>query len=214
MEKTTTTKQGAEGIVPAWEPAPQGFAELRAALAEGRPAKIAGEVVSLREQSKLTFVALRSGGDLVQAVGFGPVAKGMATLAEGSWAELKGAAKADARAKGGFELSVAEIVESSISAPRPVLEGSADELWLSHPALRLRRPEVALALRLRAALLSECRRWLESKGFCEVCTPKLIGAPSESGSEVFEVKYFETKAYLAQSPQFANNPVYTQFVLH
>lgn len=29
-----------------------------------------------------------------------------------------------------------------------------------------------------------------------------MGAPSESGAELFEVKYFDRKAYLAQSPQF------------
>ena len=38
--------------------------------------------------------------------------------------------------------------------------------------------------------------------FIEIHAPKLIGAASESGSEVFEVKYFDTNAYLAQSPQF------------
>ena len=36
----------------------------------------------------------------------------------------------------------------------------------------------------------------------EIHTPKLQGTASESGSEVFEVKYFDRKAYLAQSPQF------------
>ena len=36
----------------------------------------------------------------------------------------------------------------------------------------------------------------------EIHTPKLIGAASESGADVFEVKYFDRKAYLAQSPQF------------
>ena len=36
----------------------------------------------------------------------------------------------------------------------------------------------------------------------EIHTPKLIGAASESGSDVFAVKYFDTTAYLAQSPQF------------
>ena len=29
-----------------------------------------------------------------------------------------------------------------------------------------------------------------------------MGSPSESGAELFEVPYFERKAYLAQSPQF------------
>ena len=43
--------------------------------------------------------------------------------------------------------------------------------------------------------------WL-SNGYIEIHSPKLIGAPSESGAEVFEVKYFDRVAYLAQSPQF------------
>ncbi len=46
------------------------------------------------------------------------------------------------------------------------------------------------------------REFLVEKNFVEIHTPKLIGAASESGSDVFEVKYFDTNAYLAQSPQF------------
>ncbi len=43
--------------------------------------------------------------------------------------------------------------------------------------------------------------WLEN-GFIEMHSPKIMGAPSESGAELFSLKYFETTAYLAQSPQF------------
>ena len=46
------------------------------------------------------------------------------------------------------------------------------------------------------------RKYLYDNDFTEIHTPKLIGAASESGSEVFEVDYFGNKAYLAQSPQF------------
>ena len=46
------------------------------------------------------------------------------------------------------------------------------------------------------------REYLYNNNFTEIHTPKLIGTASESGSEVFEVKYFDRKAYLAQSPQF------------
>ncbi|CCH59817.1 hypothetical protein TBLA_0B10000 [Henningerozyma blattae CBS 6284] len=46
------------------------------------------------------------------------------------------------------------------------------------------------------------REFLRKKDFTEVHTPKLLGAPSEGGASVFEVSYFKTKAYLAQSPQF------------
>ncbi|EMC98420.1 hypothetical protein BAUCODRAFT_67641 [Baudoinia panamericana UAMH 10762] len=45
------------------------------------------------------------------------------------------------------------------------------------------------------------REFLKSRGFTGIHTPKLLGAPSEGGANVFEVKYFGTKAYLAQSPQ-------------
>ena len=43
--------------------------------------------------------------------------------------------------------------------------------------------------------------WIQHN-YIEIHSPKLIATASESGSEVFEVKYFERKAYLAQSPQF------------
>ncbi|MEK6558160.1 MAG: aspartate--tRNA(Asn) ligase, partial [Candidatus Margulisiibacteriota bacterium] len=43
--------------------------------------------------------------------------------------------------------------------------------------------------------------WM-SEGFVEIHSPKFMGSASESGAELFEVKYFDRKAYLAQSPQF------------
>ena len=46
------------------------------------------------------------------------------------------------------------------------------------------------------------RQFLLGEDFVEIHTPKLIATASESGSDVFEVKYFDRKAYLAQSPQF------------
>lgn len=46
------------------------------------------------------------------------------------------------------------------------------------------------------------REFLVNKGFIEAHTPKMLGAASEGGANVFEVTYFKGKAYLAQSPQF------------
>jgi len=43
--------------------------------------------------------------------------------------------------------------------------------------------------------------FLRKHSFKTIDTPKLLGAPSEGGSNVFEVKYFARKGYLAQSPQ-------------
>ncbi len=55
---------------------------------------------------------------------------------------------------------------------------------------------------IQSSLVQYMREYLYNNNFMEIHTPKFIGAASESGSEVFEVKYFDRKAYLAQSPQF------------
>ncbi|KAF9137103.1 aspartate--tRNA ligase dps1 [Linnemannia schmuckeri] len=56
--------------------------------------------------------------------------------------------------------------------------------------------------RVQAGVCKLFRDFLDSKGFMEIHTPKIIGAASEGGANVFKVKYFDTDAYLAQSPQF------------
>ena len=43
--------------------------------------------------------------------------------------------------------------------------------------------------------------WIEN-GYIEIHSPKFMSVPSESGAELFEAKYFDRRAYLAQSPQF------------
>lgn len=56
--------------------------------------------------------------------------------------------------------------------------------------------------RIQSAVCSLFREFLVKKNFIEVHTPKLLGAASEGGANVFEVTYFKGKAFLAQSPQF------------
>jgi aspartyl-tRNA synthetase len=47
------------------------------------------------------------------------------------------------------------------------------------------------------------KEYLIKQNFIEIHTPSIIGAASESGSELFEISnYFGKKAFLAQSPQF------------
>jgi nondiscriminating aspartyl-tRNA synthetase len=45
------------------------------------------------------------------------------------------------------------------------------------------------------------QEFLRGQGFIGIQTPKLLGAPTEGGANVFSVDYFATKAFLAQSPQ-------------
>lgn len=73
---------------------------------------------------------------------------------------------------------------------------------LDYRFIDLRNEKNNFIFRVQSTLVKYMREYLYNNKFTEIHTPKLIGAASESGSEVFEVKYFDRLAYLAQSPQF------------
>ncbi len=73
---------------------------------------------------------------------------------------------------------------------------------LDYRYIDLRSEKNILLFQVQSCIVRYMREYLYKNRFTEIHTPKFIGAASESGSEVFEVKYFDRKAYLAQSPQF------------
>ena len=93
-----------------------------------------------------------------------------------------------------------EILSKSEALP---LDDTADlDTRLNYRWIDLRSEKNELMLKVQAAFVEGMRSFLIKEDFTEIHTPKLIATASESGSEVFEVKYFDRKAYLAQSPQF------------
>ncbi len=68
--------------------------------------------------------------------------------------------------------------------------------------LDLRDDKKRTIFQVETAVEHHMREYFIENGFIEIHSPKLIGAPSESGAEVFSLPYFGREAYLAQSPQF------------
>lgn len=75
------------------------------------------------------------------------------------------------------------------------------KLRLDNRVLDLRTVANQAIFRLQSKVCQFFREFLLARDFQEIHTPKLIPTASEGGSNVFEVKYFDSKAYLAQSPQ-------------
>ena len=73
---------------------------------------------------------------------------------------------------------------------------------LNYRFLDLRSEKNTLMFKVQTCMINAMREFVVKNNFIEIHTPKIISAASESGAEVFEVKYFDRKAYLAQSPQF------------
>ena len=105
-----------------------------------------------------------------------------------------------------YEVNVtAAAVLADAAAPLPV--GVTDDVHvgldvrLDNRHLDLRRAHVNAMFQLRSKVLQYGRDHLISEGFQEINTPKIIAAAAEGGTNLFPMKYFETDAYLSQSPQ-------------
>jgi asparaginyl-tRNA synthetase len=59
-------------------------------------------------------------------------------------------------------------------------------------------------LRVRATVMRAIRAWLDHNGYLEVSTPILTPSAAEGTTNLFEVNYFDDKAYLAQTGQLYN----------
>ena len=72
---------------------------------------------------------------------------------------------------------------------------------LDNRFLDLRRAHVNAMFTLRARVLQYGREHLITEGFKEINTPKIIASASEGGTNLFPMMYFDTPAFLSQSPQ-------------
>jgi aspartyl-tRNA synthetase len=105
-----------------------------------------------------------------------------------------------------YEVNVATgTILADAAAPLPV--GVTDDVHvgldvrLDNRHLDLRRAHVNAMFQLRGRVLQYGRDYLVSEGFDEINTPKIIAAAAEGGTNLFPMKYFDTDAYLSQSPQ-------------
>jgi nondiscriminating aspartyl-tRNA synthetase len=82
------------------------------------------------------------------------------------------------------------------------LESVELETLLEYRPLALRNTSIGDIFHIQAALLRYFREFLISHRFTEIVTSKIVASGTEGGTNLFELKYFDRVAYLAQSPQF------------
>ncbi|MFM6968261.1 MAG: aspartate--tRNA(Asn) ligase [Microbacteriaceae bacterium] len=188
------------------------------ALADGEVV-VAGWVDTVRDQKAVQFVILRDETGAVQLVnkavreldtedadsaGKLALTELIGTLNAGTFITVTGALAHDERVKlGGLEVKIQSLTVVAEAEPEPpIADDSSIDKRLDWRFLDLRRPEANLIFRVQTAFEHAMRCWWVDNGFIELHTPKLMASASESRAELFELEYFETKAYLAQSPQF------------
>lgn len=184
--------------------------ELRSKV--GQPVKIQGWLQTLRDQKKMQFLVIRDVTGLAQVVFEKNKDRDVASFISGLSAEtaltIVGVVVDNPVVKlGGLEVLLDRVFVEGEAKPQLPLDpfaGSqpAIDIRMDWRYLDLRRPENLLIFKLQTRLELAMREYWQKHCFIEIHSPKLMGSPSESGAELFELPYFETKAYLAQSPQF------------
>ena len=102
----------------------------------------------------------------------------------------------------GMEMCLDSIEIESTADALPIQKDSAIDVKMDYRWIDLRSDENTLIFKIQTYMVKSMRDFLTEQNFIEIHSPKLIGSASESGADVFELKYFDRKAYLAQSPQF------------
>ncbi|HLJ88315.1 MAG TPA: aspartate--tRNA(Asn) ligase [Candidatus Angelobacter sp.] len=171
--------------------------------------RIAGWAHNIRQLSKVNFLLLRDASGVAQVVVDDKAAMQMlAKLHLESVLQVTGKVVAQKNAPGGLEIHSPEITvlsEVKEVVPFPINKGElnvAIDTFLDNAAYGLRHPDRRAIFKLSAAIMRGFRTHLDSRGFTEVATPKVVASATESGANVFALNYFDRKAYLAQSPQF------------
>lgn len=183
------------------------------------PVTVSGWVDTVRDQKRVQFIVLRDESGAVQLVNGAvrepdpeiadaerliALTEAISGLSQGSFVIVTGELRHNERVKlGGLEIEISDLTIVSEAIPEtPIAADSGLDKRLDWRFLDLRRPEQNLIFRVQTTLEHAMRSYWVERDFIEIHTPKLMASASESRAELFELDYFEGKAYLAQSPQF------------
>lgn len=179
----------------------------------GKEVRIRGRVDTIRDQGKIIFLIIRDKTDNVQTVAWHDdknVFEKAKKLTQESVVDIKGEVKIAQQVDKGYEIAISELkIDSLAKTPLPItLEDehvdnvTALDKRLDYRFIDLRTPKNQLMMKVITLIGKEMRKYCIENDLKEIQGPRIISAASEGGANVFEVKYFENKAYLAQSPQF------------
>ena len=166
-----------------------------------------GMVEVVRDKKNIQFIILKDFSGKIQVtvdkVAHPEVGEVFSHLIAGATVLVEGElVKSEYVKMGGQEVLAEAVTVTSTAEVSPIGPESNIDQRLDYRWLDLRQEKNLLLFKVQTAFANAMREFLVEKDFIEIHSPKLIATASESGSEVFEVKYFDGFAYLAQSPQF------------
>lgn len=181
--------------------------ELIARLQPETQSKISGWIETIRDTKYMVFIMIQDRSGKVQVsvdkANMPQLVEKLSNVIAHSVIAVEGTLKINEYVKaGGKEFIPTDLEVLSVAEALPIDAESSIDQRLNYRWIDLREKNKNLIFKIQSSLVKHIRDYLYKNDFIELHSPKIIGAASESGSDVFELKYFDTKAYLSQSPQF------------
>ncbi len=179
----------------------------------GQQVTIKGWLYAGTRKGKLMFLRLRDGTGMTQGVAFLPevgeeLFEALKRLGQESSLIVTGTVRENNRAPGvpsGYEIGVeaVEVLQNVEEYPITPKEHGV-EFLMDQRHLWLRSSKQWAIMRVRTTIKRAIIDFLDNQGFMNIDTPIITPAAAEGTSTLFEVDYFEEKAYLAQTGQLYN----------
>jgi len=174
----------------------------------GTEVTLKGWLYNKRSSGKIHFLQVRDGTGIIQAVAFvkdvsPAVFERCKEVTRESSLVVTGVVREDARAPGGYELSITDLEIVQLAQDYPIAKKEHGVGFLmEHRHLWLRSSKPHAALRIRAEVIRASQDYLDDRGFIRFDTPILTPCAAEGTSNLFATQYFDLgKAYLAQTGQ-------------
>jgi asparaginyl-tRNA synthetase len=187
----------------------------RAKASESKEVAIKGWIYRKRSSGGKIFAVVRDRTGIIQCV----IDK--SAMSESAWNAIdsaylessiiiKGTVKKDERAPDGVEMEAKDVLVVHSGEQFPITEYQSPEFLLDVRHLWLRSQRMIMAMKARSYVFRYAREFLDKQGFFEITPPLITVAGGETGADLFEVKYFDQKAYLTESSQlYAEAMIYS-----
>ena len=167
--------------------------------------KVRGWVYRERGSNKFRFIVLRDSTGIIQCVfekeTFRDKFEDLKELQIEASIQITGEIKKDERAPSGYEIQATDFQIIGLSDQFPIQKDQSAELLADNRHLWLRSRKMTAILKIRSTIFGAIHEYFRTQGFHEFHSPIFQRTQSEGGSEVFQVKYFDTTMYLAQTWQ-------------
>ncbi len=183
----------------------------------GETITIKGWLYNKRSSGKLAFLEIRDGSSIIQGVA------SRKDVSEETWENCEkvtqessiivtGVAREHPKKPGVYELDVSNLEIFQLAHDYPITpKEHGVEFLMDHRHLWLRSKRQHAILRVRHTIIKAVRDFFDDRDFTLCDTPIFTPAACEGTSTLFEVGYFDEKAYLTQSGQLYNEATAAAF---